>query len=458
MNANPSGRPAARPPRPYAFPRFGRRTIGAGVRLLVAPVAKLPLVSIVAVMEAGATHDPAGRDGLAALTVKLLLEGTAQRDGAALADAFEQLGATVDAGAGWDAAMIQLTVLRSNLEPALTLLREVLREPAFAARDVARLKAEREAERLQVRTEPRELADESFERLLYVPESRYAQPEGGRTNSIAAMSRDDVVAFYRSTYVPERLTLIMAGDVSHDAAAALTTAAFGDWTGKAGPARTITDDRRMTGPRVEIVAKPDAPQSELRIGHRGVPRSHPDHFKLVVMNAVLGGLFSSRINLNLRERHGYAYGAHSNFEWRRNHGPFVVSTAVESGVTADATREVVAEITRIREGAIEPEELSLATSYLGGVFPIRYETTAAIANALAALVTYGYPADYFDTYRDKINAVSTRDILQAARDHLHSEELLVVAVGDPAVIQAPLAALDLGPVSVTAAAAVEREL
>jgi zinc protease len=175
------------------------------------------------------------------------------------------------------------------------------------------------------------------------------------------------------------------------------------------------------------------------------------------MNMLLGGLFSSRINLNLREAHGYTYGASSYFDWRRQAGPFVVGSAVRSDVTAAAAREVLAEIDRMRAEKVSTEELSLATSYLEGVFPIRYESTAAIARALAAMVVYGLPPDYFDTYRDRVRAVSASDVLRAAREFLHPEELQLVAVGDPAVIREPLDAMNLGPLQSYDTAGVESQ-
>jgi len=199
---------------------------------------------------------------------------------------------------------------------------------------------------------------------------------------------------------------------------------------------------------VHVVAKADAPQSELRIGHVGIPRTHPDYFCAVVMNAVLGGLFSSRINLNLREAHGYTYGAFSSFDWRRQSGPFAVSTAVRSDVTDASAREVIFEIDRMRRERINGDELSLATSYLDGVFPIRYETTAAIAAALANMAIYGLPEDFFDRYRERVRAISSDDVLDAARKHLQADALQIVVVGDPAVVVAPLEALQFGPVTI----------
>jgi zinc protease len=177
----------------------------------------------------------------------------------------------------------------------------------------------------------------------------------------------------------------------------------------------------------------------VRVGHLGLPRSASDYFDTMVMNAVLGGLFSSRINLNLREAHGYTYGAFSGFEWRRAAGPFVVSTAVKSDVTGAAVREILGEIERIRTEEIGEDELTLATSYLHGVFPIRYETTAAIAAALANLVIHNLPDGYYDEYRDRVRGVTTSGVLRAAQAHLHPDRLRIVVVGDPAVIASPIA-------------------
>jgi zinc protease len=238
---------------------------------------------------------------------------------------------------------------------------------------------------------------------------------------------------------------VVAGDVTVNDAYVLARRAFGDWGG-AAPARVeAADAPRFAERRVHLVAKGDAAQSELRVGHVGVPRSHPDYFAITVMNAVLGGLFSSRINLNLREVHGYTYGASSGVDWRRAAGPFVVSSAVQSDVTADAAREVLLEIDRMRSEAISESELTLATSYLDGVFPIRYETTAAIAGALANLVLYELPEDYFTTYREHVRSVTALQVLRAAQEHLYPERLQLLVVGDPGVVRGPLAELGFGP-------------
>lgn len=440
----PRPKPAA--PRAYHFPRFERSALPNGAKLVVAPITKLPLVTVAVIVEAGAVSDRQGRAGVAQLTAKLLLEGTTTADGAAITDRFESLGASIEAHADWDATTVTMTTLADNLAPAFSLLGEVLRTPAFQQREVDRLKGERLAELLQLRAEPRGLADELFARFLYDDASRYARPDGGDEETVRSLGRDDVARFYDERYSPGGITVIAAGDVSMETVENLARDVLGDWQG-AAPRPAESSDRPARRQRgVHIVAKPDAPQSELRIGEVGLPRRTPDYFSAVIMNAVLGGLFSSRINLNLREVHGYTYGAHSYFDWRRQSGPWVVATAVESDVTHAAATEVLKEIDRIRAELIGQEELSLATSYLDGVFPIRYETTSAIAAALAALVVYDLPDDWYDTYRQRVRSVTREQVLAAAQKHLHPEELQMVVVGNPTAIRARLEETAFGPV------------
>jgi zinc protease len=418
------------------------------MQFVVAPVSKLPVVTVLVVIEAGATTDPTEHDGLAQLTARLLPEGTDRSDGAEFSERLERLGASVEAHADWDVAVARVTVLTEHLDEAMQLFGEMLRAPAFPAREVERLKAERLAELLQIRAEPGALADKMFARFAYEPASRYSRPAGGAVRDVEAVMREDVVRFYEARYRPAGMTLVAAGDVTANQIEQLARTTFGDWAGAPASVDPTSDAPARESRAVHVIAKADASQSELRIGHPGVPRNTPDYFPTVVMNAVLGGLFSSRINLNLREVHGYTYGAFSAFDWRRRAGPFLVDTAVKTAVTDAAAREILNEIERMRVEEIRPEELSLATSYLDGVFPIRYETTDAIAAALANVVIYGLPDDYFDRYRDRVRGVTATDVLVAARTHLYPDRMQIVAVGDPATIRAPLELLGVGPVAV----------
>jgi zinc protease len=440
-------RPQPGPRRDYRFPSFERRRFENGLELMVSPVRKLPLVTVGVVFEAGAVCDPRGREGTAQLVAKLLLEGTERSDGAELAERFERLGASIDAHADWDAAGVTMTVLAEHLPEAFALLGEVIRMPGFRQREFERLRAERLAELLQLRAEPRGLADELFARFLYTPESRFARFESGDEESVQRIEREHLLGFYETRYVPGGTSVIVVGDISADRAEALARNALGDWTGGAAARMAVIDRPAQQDRAVHLVAKTDAPQSELRIGHVGIPRKHPDFFPVNVMNAVLGGLFNSRINLNLREAHGYTYGAFSTFEWRREAGPFLVHTAVRSDVTEAAAREIITELDRMRSEPISPEELSLATNYLDGVFPIRFESTAAIAAALSVLALFELPDDYYDTYRERVRAVTAEQVLDAARRHVHPEALQMVVVGDPAAVRGPLETMHFGPLS-----------
>ncbi|MDQ3081402.1 MAG: insulinase family protein [Gemmatimonadota bacterium] len=441
-------RPLPGPPREYHFPRFERSVLANGMNVIVAPARKLPVISVAMVVDATAIDDPAGLEGLADLTAQALREGTTSRDGMKLALDLEKLGTSVEAGAGWDNTVASMTVLTDRLKAAFDLFAEVLLAPKFDEADITRLKAERLAERMQIMSEPRGLAEESFSRFVYTAESRYAEPMSGTTDSISRISRQAVVDFYVRNYVPGRATLLIVGDISVDEGVRLAEAAFGTWKGDRVANVRVADKPARKTRSVEIIAKPDAAQSELRIGHVGLSRSHPDYFDIVVMNSVLGGLFSSRINLNLREAHGYTYGASSYYDWRRQAGPFVISTAVQSEVTSEAIQETLKEITRMQGEEISQDELTLATSYLAGVFPIRYETTASIASALANLVTYDLPETYYDTYRAMIAGVTTTSVLSAVRNHVKTDELQVVVVGNPEIIQAPVEALGLGQLEI----------
>src|SRR5947207_8372317 len=440
-------RPLPTQAREYHFPQFSRQILDNGLSVIVAPVRKLPVVTVLAVIDAGANRDKNGIEGLAQLTAELLREGTDKHNGIEILEGFERLGSSIEAGADWDSTVVSMTLLRDHLTTGLPLFAEVLRTPSFPSHEVERLKAERLAERLQILSEPRGLADEAFARFLYAPGSRYAEPIGGTSKSISAITRENVTEFFGSFYVPTSATVIIVGDVDAGEALDMVRDAFGQWHGSAAPAVDSKPADNRAGRSLEIVDKSDAAQSELRLGHIGIPRSHPDYFKVVIMNALLGGLFSSRINLNLRERHGYTYGASSYFDWRRAPGPFLISTAVQSEVSAEAIRETLIEIDGMRDKEVPADELSLATDYLEGVFPIRYETTSAIASALANIVIFNLREDFYDTYRDNIRAVTPGDVLVAARTHVHPEKLIGVVVGDPAIVTKPLELLGLGPIS-----------
>jgi zinc protease len=411
----------------------------------VAPIPRLPIVSVRVLIDAGASVEDPEVAGVASLTTHSLAEGTAHREGAALAEAFERLGASLSVGASWDGIHAATTAMRDRFPSVLRLLAEVVLSPSFPEREVARLRDERLAELLEIRAEPRALADEMFEACLYAQGSRFTLPEAGSTLTVSGLSRGHVLDFYGRHFRPRATTIIVAGHVAADEVVGEVGEALSSWSIEQTNAQSGAPAAGPASPSVHIIHREGAPQTELRLGHIGVSRNHPDYFAIVLMNAILGGLFNSRINLNLRERHAFTYGASSTFEWRRSPGPFVISTAVATDVTSRAIREILTETNLMRSTAPAADELSLAVSYLDGVFPIRFETTEAIASALAALEIFHLPEDYYDTYRAHIRAVTADDVARAAREHL-KPELHIVAVGDAERIGPELEALDVGPV------------
>jgi zinc protease len=440
--------PAAGALRPFDFPDVVRHTLSNGVRVLVAPIHSFPVVSVGVILEAGATQDAEPLLGTAALVASLLESGTAARSAADIAAEVESLGVQLDAVAGWDTAHAGVTALRSRLEPGLDVLADIVLNSQFPQPEVERLRAERIAEILQRRTDPQALAGEAVARFIFAPESRLARPLGGTAASVERITRPDLQRFHAEHFSAQAASMVVVGDIEPETAIGLLDARFGAWPGGVH-ARAHHEVRpRTEEPQVVVVHRPGAVQSEIRVGHLGASRSTDDYFPLLIMNAILGGMFTSRLNLNLRERHGYTYGASSAFAMRREPGSFAVGTAVQTEVTAAAVREILGELGRIRDATVSDAELEDARNFFAGVFPLRLQTADAIANRLTELLVYDLPPDYFDTYRDRVLAVTADDVLQAAQRHVRPDHAAVVVVGDADAIRDGLETLGIAPVRV----------
>ncbi len=433
-------RPQPGPPRPYRMPAFSRSTLANGVEVMIAPFYRLPVATIRVVVDAGASVDALGRAGESWLTAKSLAEGTRQYSADAITLAIERLGGELEPETDWNDISISTTIRSTYVADALALVGELVCAPVFPEAGVDRNRSEQIAEREQARRDPRQHADEMFARVTYDQQARFALPEAGEIATIHTFDRAIVETFHRERFAPMRTCVIVVGAVDHDKTLAQIDESLGRWTGGSDAQVAASVDRPAETIAAHLVDRVGASQTELRLGHVGIPRLHPDYYAAVVMNSVLGGLFSSRINLNLREKHGFTYGAFSAFDWRVQSGPFIVSTAVQTDATAPAIREILSEINRIREAPISEEERSLAVNFLAGVFPIRYETTAAIAAGLGAMRVFRLPADYFETYRERILAVTAQDVMNAAQRHLHPANLQILALGEAQAIQPQLAA------------------
>jgi predicted Zn-dependent peptidase len=261
--------------------------------------------------------------------------------------------------------------------------------------------------------------------------------------SVARITNDDVRAFFARHYLPNNAAIVVAGDVQAAEAIALLERAFAAWQPGADPGKPTVTPQSVASSTIYLIDRPQAVQSEIRIGHIGVPRSTEDYFALSVMNALLGGVFNSRINLNLRERHGYTYGARSAFGFRKHSGPFVVSAPVRNEVTRESVDEVLAELRRIRTGDVEERELHDTKSYLMGVFPATVQSASDVASRLVDMELYDLPDDYFDHYRENIAAVGKEEVERVAKTYIDPERSIIVIVGNASQVREPLGQLGM---------------
>jgi zinc protease len=429
-------------PRPYHFPHVTRATLPNGLRVLVAENHNAPLVSMRALIRSGADHDTAHTAGLASLTADLLDEGAGDRDAIQLAEDVGTLGGALVTGADWDASYIALDVLERTSEDALAIFGDIAVRPMLPEDGLERVRAERLNEILQQRNEPGAIAAKRFSNLLY-GRGAYGNSVIGNAETVSNMTIEDVRGFYAQHYIPNNSAVVVSGDVEPARAIDLVTRALGDWKRGPEPPRPTPAPKAIDASRIYVVDRPQAVQSEIRVGHLGVSRSCEDYFALSVMNSILGGIFNSRLNLNLRERHGYTYGVRSQFAFRRNAGPFVVAAPVRNEVTRESVTEMLGELRRIREGDIEDRELDETKSYLIGVFPASVQTASDVASRLVDMELYGLNEDYFDRYRENIAAVSKEDVERVARKYLDPDRVLIVVVGNAAQIREPLGGLGM---------------
>lgn len=447
MSPTVSTRPVPGLPRPYRFPSFTRTTLACGLDVVACHLPGRQVASARLVMAAGITREDPAEAGVATLAGRALTEGTELRDAAGFADATERLGASVSVDAGWDSLQGSVTVPVSRLKEALGLLAEALEHPAFPANEVARLQAERLNDIKQEYADPSHRAQIAFANAVYTPDSPYARPSGGSAETVAALDRAALERYYRHFAGPVGATLIIAGDLEGVAAETMAEELFGSWTGATPPPDTSQVHEAVKETSVTLVNRPGSVQSALLAGHLGATRAIPDFFATTLMVSILGGLFTSRLNLKLREEKGYTYGARAWFDFRRKAGPFGAGTAVGAPVTIDALVDMMAEIRRIHDDGVTAEELSFAQDYLVGVFPLAFETPEAISQAITRLIVYGLPDDYYQTYRPGMLAATVDQANASARNRIRPDRMAVVVVGD-AELAGPLGDAGLGPVTV----------
>ncbi len=446
-------RPLPGSPRDYRFPSFMRSGLDNGLTLLTAHLPGRPLLVANLLLHgdgSGVTGEPAAQAGATVLAARAMTEGTANHDAVSLIEASERLGAELSADAGWETFSISVDVPRSRIAPALALLAEVALQPSFPPEEVARLREERLNDLLQAQAEPRRRVERAFAETIYADGAAYRRSMGGDESTVPGIGRDVLAARHASLMRPSKATLLLAGDLTGVDPRRLAEDSLGSWTESSAPrpARGVADAAASGGRRIVVVDRPGSPQSELRIGHVGVRRQNPDFHAIGVLNALLGGLFGSRLNALLREQKGYTYGVHSTFDMRVGAGPFAVRTAVQTEFTVPSVVETLGELQRIRGGLATEEELTIARDYLVGVFPLRYETSGQVAAAIAGLVAHALPDDELDRYRPGIAAVTAEQVLAAANRYIRPDGASVVIVGDADAFVPALQDAGLGAVEV----------
>ena len=382
-------------PRPLTLPPVTTRTLSNGLTLHVVEQHELPIADFVLVVRAGGERDPRGKLGLATMTANLLSEGTTTRDALQIADQEAFLGVQLGTSGGWDRTMVTLHTPTAQLDSALALMADVALHPGFPAKELDRLKKERSTALLQQKDRPTVMANMAFNAIVFGEQHPYGRPLSGTEGSTQAITRTDVLRHYATYFVPNNAALIVVGDVSADDVARRVEALFGSWRRAAVASARFPSAQAPATTTVYLVDKPGAPQSSVRIGTVGVPRSTEDYFPLLVMNTILGGSFTSRLNQNLRETKGYTYGAGSSFDMRQVAGPFVASAEVTAAKTDSSLLEFFKEIRGIRD-TVPATELEKAKQYLQLQLPSQFETTEDIALGLVPVALYGLPLAYYN--------------------------------------------------------------
>jgi zinc protease len=442
--------PTLSPPPRLALPPITTRELPNGLRLMVVEHHELPVADFALIVRSGYEADSRERTGLASLTAALLDEGTPTRSALQIADQQAFLGVRLNTSAGWDASTVSLHTPTAQLDSALALFADVVLNPAFPQAEVERLRAERLTLLTQLKDRPTAIADQAYAAIVFGGDHPYGRPTLGTEASVKGITRSDVREYYGEHYRPNNATLIVVGDVRPADIEQRLSALLGRWQRRnmpqavftKAPARDDASPRRTT---IYLIDKPGAAQSSVRIGAIGVARSTPDYFPLLVMNTVLGVPFTSRLNQNLRETHGYTYGARSRFDMRREAGPFTAMGEIVTAKTDSALIEFMKELRAIRD-TVPQAELQKAKRYLQLQLPSLFETTGDIAFQLTPLAVHNVPLDFYNSYVQQIERVTQADVQRVARKYIDPQRVSIVVVGDRKQIEGGIGKLGMGEV------------
>jgi zinc protease len=429
------------------LPAIQKRALSNGVPVWLIEAHEVPLVQVTLLLKSGSSDDPAGKYGLASLTAAMLDEGAGSRSALEVADEIDFLGADLATSSSFDASAVRLGVPVARLSQALSVMADVTLRPTFPDAELERVRQERLTDLLQARDDAATVAPMAFARLLFGPSHRYGTGAVGTATTIKDFTTSDLKSFHAAAYQPANATLIVVGDLTADGVMPQLEKQFGSWrAGSTPPGHTTVPMAPQPAQRqIVLVDMPGAEQSQVRIGWVGVPRSAPDYFPLQVLNTILGGSFTSRLNQNLRETHGYSYGASSRFDMRLSAGPFFAGAGVQTDKTAEALREFFNELTAIGK-PIPADELAKAKNYVAFGFPSNFETIGDFSAQIEQQIVYGLPDSYYADYVKNIQAVTAEAVAKAAATYIQPQRFLVVVVGDRKAIEPGIRALNLGMV------------
>ncbi|MEJ7758264.1 MAG: pitrilysin family protein [Gemmatimonadaceae bacterium] len=442
--------PAPGPLRPFRVPEIREMRLPNGIRVAVAERRSLPIVHARIIVNAGSVYEPSAKSGLASLAGSLLIEGGAGGlSSAALAQRIDGLAAQLASSAGYGSAGVNVTSLSNVFPEALALAATAIRSPTFDEREFGRVRSQALSGYEQAMSSAEAIADRTFSRAMYRPEAPYSRSPAGTAATLSAITRADVVSWHARMYSPANTTILFVGDIALADAVAMVTRLFGDWN---TPAPTIAlpanPFHAATSARVILVDRPASVQSAIYVGVPGIATVNDEFFRMTVLNRIMGGGFTSRINTNLRERRGFTYGANTSLSALQNAGTFYASSSVRTNATDSALAEVMNEFRRIVDEPVPAAEYQAAVNNLVASFPASVQSVQELAGRLQTLLIYGMPLDYYNTYRERLGAVTATELNAIARQRLAPGAVTMVVVGDLAQIEAPIRARKFGTVEV----------
>ncbi|MBI1804430.1 MAG: insulinase family protein [Ignavibacteriae bacterium] len=445
QKADRSKPPELGPAPSLQLPPIQHLKLSNGLAIVLLEKHNLPLCQAELIVRGGIAADPIEKTGLASMTADMMEQGAGSRNALELADAIDFLGASISAFAGWHTSGVILHTPVSKLDSALALFGDVALRPIFPADELERQRKERLTTLIQWHDRPGSIASVAFNKTLFGDKHPYGVPTIGNEKSIRSFMVEDLRDFHSRYFHPNNATLVVVGDVSAQTLLPKLEAAFGEWKPADAPKPSWPTAEQVKERKIYLVDKPGAAQSEIRIGRIGVGRMTEDYYALEVMNTILGGSFTSRLNQNLREQHGYAYGAGSNFDYRVLPGPFAAGAAVQTNVTDKALSEFMKELNGIL-APVSDEELTRAKNYLTLGYPASFESVAQIADRLTEIIVYNLPNDYFNNYTKNILSVTKEDVERVAKKYLEPEKVAIIVVGDKKEIEKGITDLKLAPI------------